>query len=601
MKKKRGCGFRLFQLFLLLLLLLCVGVYFLFVFPFWGYPFHSGKDLKVPLTPAWALEPWLWEDDGNTSETILSLLRDYEAQDFPVRTILIDSPWSLRYNDFTVDEKAYPKPAEFFGDLDKRGYRVVLWMTPMVNSESKEGKIAVTDSREWYEKARDDGYLAGGGSQVGWWMGRGGFIDYTNPAAMKWWRGMQNQVFEWGLDGWKLDDTATQFGFISRSLRFPLPVPYLNVHSGPMTTRQYMDYYYREEYKHGLTKNPDFITMSRSTDRFGLLDGKKRSEFVQWLDTIAHPEGFSPLDSSPVNWVGDQDHAWSLEHEGIEEALTDILRSASMGYNVIGSDIPGYSGKDIPPNLYARWSQFSAFCGLFLNGGHGDRRLWLTNQREWEIVRRFAWLHSELVPYIYTHVAACSEGGKPLMRPLEPKYHYFFGDDFLVAPIYEDNLMRSVTFPAGKWRYMFNDLEVIEGPTTTRRTFPLEEAPVYIRDGAIIPLNVSRAYTGYGDENSKGYVTWLVYPSKNTEFEMVHPDKSGRTKLESRMSTSLTLQLSGVHKPHILRIHMIFPPLKVQRDMKTLEENVDWTYDRERAKLIIRTDEYEDGKYTVEY
>ena len=67
------------------------------------------------------------------------------------------------------------------------------------------------------------------------------------------------------------------------------------------------------------------------------------------------------------------------------------------------------------------------------------------------------------------------------------------------------------------------------------------------------------------------------------------------------MSTSLTLQLSGVHKPHILRIHMIFPPLKVQRDMKTLEENVDWTYDRERAKLIIRTDEYEDGKYTVEY
>ncbi len=39
----------------------------------------------------------------------------------------------------------------------------------------------------------------------------------------------------------------------------------------------------------------------------------------------------------------------------------------------------------------------------------------------------------------------------------------------------------------------------------------------------------------------------------------------------------------------------------VARVVKTLEENVDWTYDRERAKLIIRTDEYEDGKYTVEY
>ncbi len=159
MKKKRGCGFRLFQLFLLLLLLLCVGVYFLFVFPFWGYPFHSGKDLKVPLTPAWALEPWLWEDDGNTSETILSLLRDYEAQDFPVRTILIDSPWSLRYNDFTVDEKAYPKPAEFFGDLDKRGYRVVLWMTPNVCSENDD--TVIKDSTDWYKEAQSKGYLAG--------------------------------------------------------------------------------------------------------------------------------------------------------------------------------------------------------------------------------------------------------------------------------------------------------------------------------------------------------------------------------------------------------------------------------------------------------
>src|SRR5690242_12606695 len=132
MKKKRGCGFRILQLFFLLVLLLCVGLYFYFIFPFWGFPFHGSKQGVVPLTPAWALEPWLWEDDGNTSVTILSLLKDYEERDFPVRTLLIDSPWSTRYNDFTVDEQRYPKPAEFFGDLDKRGYRVVLWMTPMV-------------------------------------------------------------------------------------------------------------------------------------------------------------------------------------------------------------------------------------------------------------------------------------------------------------------------------------------------------------------------------------------------------------------------------------------------------------------------------------
>lgn len=593
--KKRGCGYRLAQLFLLLVLLVVAAVYFLWIYPFWGMPFNASRHGQVPITPAWALEPWLWEDDSNTATAILELLQGYQERDFPVRTILIDSPWSTRYNDFTVDEARYPNPEDFFGNLERQGIRVVLWMTPNVCSENDD--TAIRDSADWYQQARDNGYLAGGGYQVNWWKGRGGYIDYTSPAAMKWWRGLQQPLFDWGIDGWKLDDSATYFG----KRWGALPMLYMRTYSGWMTTRQYMDHYYRDEYRHGLTQNPEFITLSRSTDRIGVLDERNATEFRAWLDTLAHPEGFSPFDASPVNWVGDQDHEWTLEREGIEEALTDILRSAAMGYNVIGSDIPGYSGSTIPPNLYARWAQFSCFCGLFLNGGHSDRALWKYNEREWEIVKKFAWLHTELVPYIYTHVVACHDGGQPLMRPLEPKYLYLFGNDFLVAPIYEDNLMRAVTLPTGRWRYMFNDLEVLIGPNTFRRVFPLEEAPVFIRDGAIIPMNITRPYTGYGDESSNGFVTWLVYPHKRTAFEMVHPDGSGKTRLECDQSSHLRLEFTGEKKPHILRIHMIHPPLKVQRDMKTLEENVEWSYDRERAKLVIRCSDYAEGNYLIEY
>ncbi len=158
-KKKRSWVFRIARAVAVLLLALVALIYFLYVLPFWGIPFNQSRHGRVPLTPPWALECWLWEDDVNTAAYVTELLEGYAKYDLPVRTILIDSPWSWQYNDFKLDDKHYPEPEKFFRGLKTQGYRVVFWMTCMVNSQSKDTRV--TDSQDFYELARSRGYLAG--------------------------------------------------------------------------------------------------------------------------------------------------------------------------------------------------------------------------------------------------------------------------------------------------------------------------------------------------------------------------------------------------------------------------------------------------------
>ncbi len=576
---------------------LSVVSYFYWIFPVWGMPFNDQRQGNPPLTPPWALECWLWEDDVNTSDYVDELLTGYKENDIPVRTIILDSPWSLRYNDFEIDTTLYKKPDLWFKRLQDDGYRVVLWMTSMVNSLSNDTHIK--DSKDWYRKAKDNGFLVKSSKPNKWWKGKGGFIDYTNDRAMDWWRGLQQNVFDLGIDGWKLDGTATLFW----NQLGPIPIFYKRTSQGIMTTRTYMDHYYRDEYRHGLTQNPEFVTLSRSMDR-GF-----------------HPEGFAPIDASPVNWVGDQKHEWVTDEmimesgdenvdialdgiQGFESAIESVLNSAALGYNIVGSDVAGFSGKTIPPRLYMRWTQFSTFCGLFMNGGHGERRLWKRTEEELEVIRKFSWLHTELVPYMYHYVVTAHNGGRRLQTPLKQgKYHYMFGDDFLVAPIYMDSKKRTIALPKGQWRYFFNDKELIDGEVDIEREYPMDEFPVYIKEGAIVPLDIKRSYTGLGDLDSEGYTTILVYPKGENSFDYYHTDTVGETTISYETAAgTLKLSLEGEKFPHLLRIHSNKIPESVLLDGKLLEKEVFWKYDDQGHKLVIRNgDGYGKGIYEIKF
>ena len=169
------------------------------------------------------------------------------------------------------------------------------------------------------------------------------------------------------------------------------------------------------------------------------------------------------------------------------------------------------------------------------------------------------------------------------MRPLaQGRFHYLFGNELLVAPIYADKLECAVSLPPGRWRYLFHDEEVTSDPAQVRREFPLDEFPVFVRDGAVIPLKVSRSYTGFGDTNSAGSTTWLVYPDGKSQFTLWHPEshpKPEKTTLAVDSGPTLKLEFSGKREPHILRIFAQSKPARVTLDGAALAEGEAWQLD----------------------
>lgn len=540
----------------------------------WDLPDNDKSPQAI--TPPWAFGMWMWEDDENNAAAVWDFVDGCIEHELPLKAVLIDSPWSMAYDDFLWDTSRYPKPKEMIDKLHARGIKLVLWMTCMINPNEYKDDCAGSPT-DFYFEAKKKGYLCNDGKLQKWWKGRGAFIDYTNPEAVEWWHGLMDRVLLQGVDGWKVDGAGELF--------FPVGG---KGHEGTIKWRDYVDMFYRDCYRHAVRRDPNNVTMVRSVD----------------VGQAAFGGRHAPRDAAPVTWVGDQDKTW--DKDGLELALESSFAAMEKGFSVIGSDIGGFSGgrnEKIDRTLFLRWMQWSTFMPFFLNGGHGDHRPWKYDEEFLRIFKTCAWIHDELTPYFYSHVREAHKGGPCLLKVVPGKWQYLLGDAMLVAVLHEPKRQRTVELPAGRWIDYWNNTVVHAGPKTLQLTVPDDRYPVFIRSGSIVPLHVRHAITGHGKPTPDGTITLDVYPDAEKAASFPLWSASGKvTKLTARMEgPKLTIGIAG-GKPraYVLRILANAAPMAVQVNGKTPPKNA-WRYDESDHRLWVNVPKTSDAQVVVRF
>lgn len=228
-------------------------------------------------------------------------------------------------------------------------------------------------------------------------------------------------------------------------------------------------------------------------------------------------------------WDGDAHSNFT----GLRYTVAGGIRAGLIGFSHWTSDTGGYvrEGDEPTEELWARWMHHSAFTPEFLimiGTGHTP---WYApyTERLVSILKQTANLHHDLIPFIKSYTYQATQNGVPIMRalflesPEDDKVYtisdeYFFGEEFLVAPIVNEGGSRTVYFPKGAdYLEYYNKTNVYKGGSTAQVQLELEYSPVYIKAGSIVPRGDIVQANNRWTKNWAPQLTVEAYPSFDVE------------------------------------------------------------------------------------
>lgn len=412
------------------------------------------------MPPLWSFGIWMSRMTYFSADEVDEICDRLRAEHYPCDVIHLDTGW-FRTDwlcEWKFNEKRFPDPKGFIHSLKDKGFRVSLWQLPYVAEDAEQ-----------IDEARENDYIApltkqqaSEGSNFSA-LDYAGTIDFTYPKATEWYKGLLKNLLDMGVVCIKTD-----FGE--------------NIH---------MDAKYK-----GMS--PELLN-----NLYALLYQKAAYEVTKEVtgDGIVWARAaWAGCQRYPLHWGGDSCSSW----DGMAGSLKGGLHFGLSGFAFWSHDVPGFHtlpnfmNSIVDDKVYMRWTQFGVFSSHMRYHGTNKREPWFYPAIA-PMVKKWWKLRYKLLPYIYEQSKKATHSGYAVLRALIFEHpadkmcwhiddEYYFGDDFLVAPVMNSEDSRDVYLPEGEWVNFFTGERIRGGQWLKGVKVPLDEMPVYVREGAVIPV-----------------------------------------------------------------------------------------------------------------
>jgi len=436
-----------------------------------GYVKLTGRP-KLP--PRWAFgylqSQWGWTD----STYVADVATKFRTHKLPVDAFIFDFEWYTTtpdyfvpkqgkpgFTDFTFNPKVFPSPVKQIADLKSQGIKFIGIRKPRI------GNPALLDTVRKY------GWLISPKTD-------NRDLNFSNAGLRKWFEEKTRPLLKAGVDAW-WDDEGESY---------------------------YTCYYWWN------TAQRDLLASARPNYRHFTLN-----------------RAFSPGDQrfGYCTWSGDIPSTWP----SLGDVPKDLLNFSLAGMYYGSCDIGGFQGTPTKEML-VRWFQAGVFFPIMRshsNIGTTARFPFLWGTDGEAAMRKALDLRYQLLPYIYSLGHEAYNTGAPIMRPLVMEFpadttvanmtdEWLVGKGLLVAPVLNAGGKRNIYFPNDTW-YNYYTGDVISGPKTISVDKALDEIPVYVRAGTILPVG---PVIQYSEQLSGTPLEIRIYPGKNGSFKMVEDD-----------------------------------------------------------------------------